>query len=87
MFARSTRPLITGISPRAGSPHGGVIITISGENLKSKQLDLGTGSIEESENQGENFKVWFEKEDLKVQCRIDRMLTLHADSMDGLGQR
>ena len=63
-------------------------MTISGENLKSKQLDLGTGSIEESENQGENFKVWFESDetDIKVQCQIDRMLTLHADSMDGLGQ-
>ena len=53
---RSSNPKITSITPRNASPNGGVLITIFGENLKSKQIDIG-GVASESEDQGENFKV------------------------------
>ena len=67
-YRRDTKknPRITGLIPRNGSPMGGLIITITGEHLKSKQLDLGTGQAEESEEEGENFKVWFERDGFKV---------------------
>ena len=63
---------------------GGLLITITGENLKSKQLDLGTGSTEESSGEGENFKVWFERNGKTVPCDVDRMMILHGKSLDGL---
>ena len=53
---RSGSPKITSITPRNASPNGGVLVTIFGENLKSKKIDIG-GQTSESEDQGENFKV------------------------------
>lgn len=83
----SKYPKIIGIIPRVGSPAGGLLVTISGENLKSTELDLGTGSIEKSHDEGQNFKAWFERNDQKVPCDIDRMMTLHGKSLVGCSLR
>ena len=80
------RPRVTSVTPRDASPNGGVLITIFGENLKSTQLDL-SGVKDESEDQGENFKVWFEHEAdgivHTVPCDIDRMFGLHVKPLQG----
>ena len=83
---RSGHPKITSITPRNASPNGGVLITIFGENLKSKQIDIG-GQKSESEDQGENFRVWFSREIngvmTDIPCDIDRMLGLHVRMLPG----
>jgi len=80
------RPSITSVTPRDASPNGGVLITIFGENLKSTQLDI-SGVTDESEDQGENFKIWFEREidgvTHSVPCDIDRMFGLHVKPLQG----
>ena len=75
---------ITDVIPQQGSPIGGLLLTIVGHNLKSTQLDIG-GVKEESESEGENFKVWFEHPDTEERpnCHIDRMFALHAQPLEG----
>ena len=53
---------MTGVTPTVGSPNGGVIVTIYGENLFSKKITLG-GQQSESENEGEDYRIWFSKTD------------------------
>ena len=63
---------------------GGAFITIFGANLKSSKLDL-SGVVDESEDQGENFKVWFadsNNEDIMIPCDVDRMFGLHVKPLD-----
>ena len=55
-------PWVTGVTPTVGSPNGGVIVTIYGENLFSKKITLG-GQQTESENEGEDYRIWFSKTD------------------------
>ena len=85
---RSTSPKIAGVMPGKGSPKGGLLVTIYGENLRSKKIDLG-GQESESDNEGENYNMWFEREHngqtWKVPCNIDRMLQLHGRPIDGHG--
>ena len=85
---RSTDPKIAGVMPKKGSPKGGLLVTIYGENLRSKKIDLG-GQESESDNEGENYNMWFEREHngqtWKVPCIIDRMLQLHGRPIDGHG--
>lgn len=82
----SAQPKVEGITPRSGSPLGNTYVTIYGQNLASKQIDLA-GSQSESESEGENYVIWFEREHdgdfWKVPCTVDRMLTLHAEPLDG----
>ena len=58
---------------------GGAFITIFGENLKSSKLEIG-GVVDASEDQGENFKVWFEtmEGEGNYPCDVDRMFGLHV---------
>ena len=67
-----------------GSPKGGLLVTIYGENLRSKKINLG---CQESDNEGENYNMWFDREHndqtWKVPCTIDRMLQLHGRPIDG----
>ena len=83
---RSTSPKIAGVMPSKGSPKGGLLVTIYGENLRSKKIDLG-GQESESDNEGENYNMWFEREyngqTWKVPCTMDRMLQLHGRPIDG----
>ena len=44
-------PKIAGVMPGKGSPKGGLLVTIYGENLRSKKIDLG-GQESESDNEG-----------------------------------
>ena len=82
----STAPSVEGITPKGGSPKGNNILTIYGQNLASKKIDLA-GSQSESENEGEDYQIWFQREDgedfFKIPCTVDRMLTLHAEPLNG----
>ena len=78
----NTEPVIEGIVPTGGSPEGNVLITVFGQNLKSKKLDIA-GHVSESEDQGEDFQIWFEAGEYKVPCQVDRMLTLHGQPLAG----
>jgi len=86
---RSSHPSIDSLIPRQASPNGGTIITIVGQNLKSKIIDIG-GQTSESEDQGETFEIWFGRDwddgngETKIPCRIDRMLGLHLENMSGV---
>ena len=79
-------PKVEGLTPKNGSPNGGVRITIYGHNLKSKILNIA-GNESESKDEGENFRIYLEREYMgdkwTVDCHIDRMLSLDAESLDG----
>ena len=69
---------------------GGAFITIFGTGLKSQKLDI-SGVVDESEDQGENFKVWFthtHEPDVypDVICDVDRMFGLHVKPLIGQGR-
>ena len=53
---RSTSSKIAGVIPNEGSTKGGLLVTIYGENLRSKKIDLG-GQESESDNEGENYNM------------------------------
>lgn len=76
-------PSISGIAPSSGSPLGQIYLTIYGDNLKSQQIDLGGTSDNEETGEGENYQVWGEREDDRVDCHLDRMLTLHGRPLNG----
>ena len=84
--ASRAKPSITSVVPRDASPNGGVLITMFGANLRSTQLDI-SGVTDESEDQGENFIVWFEREldgvTHSVPCDVDRMFGLHVKPLQG----
>ena len=81
---RSISPKIAGVMLNKGSPKGGLLVTIYGENLRSKKINLG---CQESDNEGENYNMWFDREHndqtRNVPCNIDRMLQLHGRPIDG----
>jgi hypothetical protein len=60
-------------------------LTIYGQNLQSRKIDLGGQKSEGDE--GENYQVWFEREyegeKWVIPCDVDRMLTLHARPLSG----
>ena len=62
---------------------GGVLLTIYGENLKSNQIDLGGTQDATETGEGENYDIWLEKDNMRISCRVDRMLTLHARPLSG----
>merc|ERR1711911_521719 len=71
-------PSITRVVPNYGSPRGGQIITIVGNNLVSQVLDIGTQDTS-AEGQGESYNIWFEMSGYSpVKCVLDRMLNLLA---------
>ena len=71
-------PSITRVVPNYGSPRGGQIITIVGNNLISQVLDIGTQDTS-AEDQGESYNIWFEMSGYSpVKCLLDRMLNLLA---------
>ena len=83
---KENRPRVTSIVPRDASPNGGVLITIFGENLRSTQLDI-SGVKDETADQGENFRVWFEHTKngiiYMIPCDVDRMFGLFVKQLPG----
>ena len=72
------KPSITKVVPNYGSPRGGQVITIVGNNLVSQVLDIGTQDTS-AEGQGESYNIWFEMSGYSpVKCVLDRMLNLLA---------
>ena len=78
---------MAGVTPNVGSPNGGLLLTIYGNNLSSKKISLG-GEESESEAEGEDYRIWFSSTDNygnyhEVDCNVDRMLMLHAQPLNG----
>lgn len=80
---RATSPKVTGILPTKASPNGGVYLTIYGENLESQNIDLGGTGDKENTGEGEDYFIYLERENDRVVCGIDRMLTLHGRPLGG----
>ena len=70
--------------PDKGSVNGGQIITIAGYNLKSQKFNVGTKSDTSSEDEGDDFIIWFEKtgkgfeEEAPIFCEMDRHFSIIA---------
>lgn len=78
---------MAGVTPNVGSPNGGLLVTIYGDNLYSKKITLG-GEVSESDKEGEDYRIWFSRTDNfggyhEVECIVDRMLMLHAQPLNG----
>lgn len=82
-------PIVTALIPSSGSPLGGLLVTIVGDNLVSREFN-SVSVTDVSEDEGQNFAVWFRRWDgtgnvIEVPCIIDRMFALHAQPLGGQG--
>ena len=81
--ARGATPTISNVLPSSGSIAGGQLITITGFNFASQNLDMG-GILTDSSvvDDGEDYLIWFEKDgEDPVYCDIDRMNNLVAEQV------
>ena len=81
-MVRSDSPTIEGVIPNGASPQGGALMTVYGQNLRSKLIDLA-GQQSESESEGQDYKIWWERNEHRFDCNFDRMNTLHGQGISG----
>jgi len=82
IMTRSDNPKIEGVIPNGVSAAGGALMTVYGQNLRSKKINLA-GQESESESEGQDYTIWFERNDMTFPCDFDRMLTLHGQGING----
>lgn len=75
----TAKPQVTHIIPNRGSIHGGQIITLSGWNLKSQNLNIGSKTDSSTKDEGDDYIIWFEmKGETPIFCTLDRHFSIIA---------